>query len=95
MRSVRATWVTDYWMLADYLPEVIDDDRRRFPAVARIARLLGGARVEQVGSLAADLASGAWDERHGHLRRETGYRGPLVLVISRPHMAYPRGKEAR
>jgi hypothetical protein len=106
-----------------------DDDRRRFPGVARIAGLLGGARVESVPnpadcadgffeaywarpeayldqavrsaqsiwprlppgveqrairSLEADLTSGAWDVRHGHLRSEPGYDGLLVLVISQP-----------
>jgi SAM-dependent methyltransferase len=121
--------LANYWMLADYLPEAVDDDRRRFPGVARIAELLGGARVESVPipadcvdgffeaywarpeayldqavrsaqsiwprlppgveqrairSLEADLTSGAWDVRHGHLRSEPGYDGLLVLVISQP-----------
>src|ERR1700728_2068351 len=35
-------------MLADYLPEAIEDDRRRFPAVDSVGRALGGARIETV-----------------------------------------------
>jgi hypothetical protein len=31
--------------------------------------------------LAADLASGAWDRRYGHWRKEPFYDGPLRLVI--------------
>jgi SAM-dependent methyltransferase len=118
-----------YWMLADYLPEAIADDRRRFPDVTRIAELLGGARLESVPvpadcadgffeaywarpeayldeavrsaqsiwprlppgaeqravrSLEADLTSGAWDSRHGRLRRQPAYDGLLMLVISQP-----------
>ena len=127
--TFHAEALENYWMLADYLPEAIDDDRRRFPAVARIAELLGQARVESVPipadcadgffeaywarpeayldeavrsaqsiwprlppgveqrairALEADLTSGAWDARHGRLRREPGYHGLLVLVISEP-----------
>ena len=38
----------DYW-LADYIPEVRDNEARRFPAIARIVSALGGdVRVENV-----------------------------------------------
>ena len=36
-----------------------------------------------VCSLTADLASGKWDERYGHLRRQPFFDGPLRLVIGR------------
>lgn len=116
-----------YWMLADYLPEGIDDDRRRFPAVETIAEALGGARVESVpipadctdgffesywarpeaylddgvrsaqsvwprlpagverraiSALGADLATGIWDDRHGHLRHQLSYDDLLALIVS-------------
>ena len=66
--------------------------RRRRPdptIAARIHAALGDTRtvvVEQraIRSLEADLTSGAWDVRHGHLRSEAGYDGLLVLVISQP-----------
>jgi hypothetical protein len=40
------------------------------------------ARFEQ--SLGADLASGAWDGRHGHLRRQPTFDGSLKLVVGHP-----------
>ena len=43
-----------------------------------------GAAAEEraVTELADDLASGAWDERHGHLRSQPTYDGSLRLVVS-------------
>lgn len=35
-----------------------------------------------VQRLAADLASGAWDERYGHLRTQPNYAGSLRLVVA-------------
>ena len=34
--------------------------------------------------LADDLATGAWDARHGHLRSRPTYTGPLVLITATP-----------
>ncbi len=36
-----------------------------------------------VATLTRDLASGAWDRRHGHLRRLSHFEGSLRLVVSR------------
>jgi SAM-dependent methyltransferase len=36
------------WLMADYLPEVAELDRRIFPPPARVAEWVGGARVETV-----------------------------------------------
>lgn len=36
-----------------------------------------------VGHLHADLDSGRWDARHGHLRRQPSYEGSLCLFIAR------------
>lgn len=41
--------------------------------VERFARRLG-----------ADLASGAWDDRHGHLREQPTFDGSLRLIVARP-----------
>jgi SAM-dependent methyltransferase len=116
-----------YWMMSDYLPEALTDDRQRFPPIDAIADILGGARVEPIpipadcedgffeahyarpeaylnpalraaqsvwprlsegveqralAALAADLASGAWDARHGHLRAQPAYDGGLRLIVS-------------
>jgi hypothetical protein len=48
--------------------------------------------VEQriVDRLRDDLASGAWDAQHGHLRNLTSYDGALRLVIAERPLA-PRG----
>jgi ubiquinone/menaquinone biosynthesis C-methylase UbiE len=43
-----------------------------------------GVEQRALAALAADLASGAWDERHGHLRGEREYDGALRLIVSRP-----------
>jgi SAM-dependent methyltransferase len=101
------------WLGRDYLPEMIETDRREFPSLAQLAAALPGLEVETVpvpadctdgfcvalwsrpeahldprvrrsssiwhrlppevieralGELRADLESGEWDRRHGHLR---------------------------
>lgn len=45
-------------------------------------RLPPGAEERAVARLAADLESGAWDDRHGHLREQPAYEGSLRLVVS-------------
>ena len=35
-------------------------------------------------SLEADLASGAWDRKHGHLRRQPTFDGSLKLIVGHP-----------
>ncbi len=37
-----------------------------------------------VARLAADLESGLWDERYGHLREMGTFEGSLRLVVSEP-----------
>jgi SAM-dependent methyltransferase len=115
-----------FW-LADYAPEVIATEARRYPPLDVLVDALGGgARVEPVPvpldcsdgfneayygrpellldrcarlacsawsfadsqavdrfeeALRADLASGAWDARHGHLRTQPELDGSLVLII--------------
>ncbi|MGC5168281.1 class I SAM-dependent methyltransferase [Luteimicrobium sp. DT211] len=41
-----------------------------------------GERFER--TLRADLASGTWDDRHGHLRTQPSYDGSLRLIVGRP-----------
>lgn len=116
-----------FWMLRDYLPETLADDRLRFPTIDAITTILGDGRVEPVpipadctdgfleahyarpeayldpalraaqsvwprlpkgverrtvAALSADLASGAWDARHGHLRTQPEYDGGLRLIVA-------------
>lgn len=123
--------LVDFWLIADYLPEVLADDRERFPSIQEVADTLGGStavttipipedcsdgffeafynrperyldpqirsaqsawprlppgREEQaIGQLADDLATGAWDQRHGELRQRPRYDGGLRLIIARTH----------
>lgn len=118
------------WLIADYLPEVDDLDRRIFPSAEELRRWLGGSVCVQtieipddtpdwmLGSFWAhpervldpvaraatsgfarlapevvdrvteavqrDLDSGAWDERHGHLRELRSFDAGMRLIISMP-----------
>jgi SAM-dependent methyltransferase len=61
-------------------------------AISSFEQVDPGAVARGVARLAADLASGAWDARHGALRHEDaldlGYR--VVVSASRPAPAAPR-----
>ena len=116
------------WLMADYLPEVAELDRRIFPRVDELAGWLGGttrvdvipiprdtcdwmlmsfwahpervldpaarnatsgfARMSPVvvdrvvAAVSNDLADGAWDARHGHLRGLDTYDAGLRLVVN-------------
>jgi SAM-dependent methyltransferase len=120
----------EMWLMADYVPEVAELDRRIFPAPELVAGWLGGrTRIEVVpirrdtpdwmlGSFWAhpervldeqarnatsgfarmdvsdvqravrdvrrDLETGAWDEKHGHLRALDAFDAGLRLVVSTP-----------
>ncbi len=112
----------DRFWLAEYAPELIAAERRRYPEIARIAAALGSAcDVHEVpipidcvdgfteafycllytdrsawgfvdaeavtrftGELTADLASGAWAARFGHLRARPEFLGSLRLLVGRP-----------
>jgi SAM-dependent methyltransferase len=118
-----------YWM-ADYAPEMLAIERRRFPPIASLVEGLAGACEVQalpipndcvdgfseafyarpeafldpavrrsqsawsfvpdevqarfVARLGADLASGAWDRRHGAWRSKPFFEGSLRGIVSRP-----------
>lgn len=118
----------DRLWIADYAPEVIATEARRYPSLDQLGRLLGPIEVRPVpipldcvdgfteayygrpemlldprarsscsawslvdektvagyvDRLRADLVSGVWDRRHGHLRTRPTAEGSLVLVIAR------------
>ena len=58
------------------------------PAVRKAQSAWGfvapGVEDRFVKTLAADLASGRWDERHGHLRTQPTFEGALRLIVGRP-----------
>jgi SAM-dependent methyltransferase len=50
-RVVLFTWDPDcdgFWLLRDYLPEMLAEDRRRFPSLGALGEALGDARVQPV-----------------------------------------------
>jgi hypothetical protein len=42
-----------------------------------------------VAAVRRDLASGAWDARHGHLRELDAYDAGLRLIVARPRLEAP------
>ncbi|MFC0531738.1 class I SAM-dependent methyltransferase [Phytohabitans kaempferiae] len=119
----------DLLWLAQYSPEIIAAERRRFPPLDLIAEHIGTTEVHRipvpidcvdgfteafyarperfldpgvrrsqsawtfvddadearaVAHLRRDLESGAWDERHGHLRRQPEFTGSLRLLVGHP-----------
>jgi SAM-dependent methyltransferase len=120
----------DLLWLAEYAPELVTAERRRYPAIATIAEAIGRrtevlevpipidcvdgfteayyARPERfldpavraaqsawgfvdqtateraVETLRADLASGVWDSRYGHLRAQPQFVGSLRLLVGHP-----------
>jgi hypothetical protein len=119
----------DRFWLAEYAPELIAAERRRYPPLTTLAAALGpettvrsvpvplncadgfteafygrpeclldpavrrsqsawgfvapAAQERAVARLADDLASGAWDARHGPLRTQPAFDGSLRLVVGR------------
>lgn len=120
----------DRCWIAEYAPEMIATEARRYPALQQIADTLGGTtqvdnlpiplacvdgfseayygRPEMlldpgarransawsflddavaersVAALRADLDSGQWDRRFGHLRTTAHFAGSLVLIVNHP-----------
>ncbi|GAA5189634.1 methyltransferase domain-containing protein [Rugosimonospora acidiphila] len=120
----------DRLWLAEYVPELVVAERRRYPAIDAIAAAIGASRDVQevpvpidcvdgfteafyarperfldprvraaqsawgfvdetataraVERLRADLDSGAWDRRFGHLRTQPEFVGSLRLLVGRP-----------
>jgi SAM-dependent methyltransferase len=119
----------EHWWIMDYVPELLEVERRRMPAIDRLAAAVGDvAEVRTVlipndcidgfgqaffgrpermldpevrramsawsfvddqivadfeATLAADLASGKWDEKYGAFRTLPEFDGGLRLVIGR------------
>jgi SAM-dependent methyltransferase len=59
-------------------------DRGARSAQSSWALLAPGVEGRVVRRLAADLASGAWDDAHGHLRAQDRCDGGMRLVVSEP-----------
>lgn len=120
----------DRLWLAQYAPELIEAERRRYPPISALAAAIGrhttvrevpvpidcvdgfteayyarpeafldpevrraqsawgfvdaAAEARAVERLGADLESGAWDARHGHLRKQPTFTGALRLLVGTP-----------
>src|SRR5437763_494886 len=79
----------DRWLLAVEPSAAMRAQRPRdaAPAIAAHAEALPldeGVEQRIVERLEADLASGAWDAAHGHLRGQPELDGSLRLVVSEP-----------
>ena len=61
---------------------LLDPDLRAAQSMWRL--LDKGVEERIVQRLGADLASGAWDAAHGHLRGQAEFDGALRLVVSEP-----------
>src|SRR4051812_49864232 len=53
-----------FWMVTDYVPEVLDDDRRRFQPIEAVAETLGGAEI-QAGPVPLYLTDEVFAAHHG------------------------------
>jgi SAM-dependent methyltransferase len=76
---------TPDWMLGSFWahPErVLDPDARA--ATSGFARMAPAIVDRCVAAVERDLASGAWDARHGHLRALDAFDAGLRLVIAEP-----------
>lgn len=80
-----------FWLLTDYLPEALADDRERFPTIRHMCDALGDARVEKV-PVPADCADGFFE---AYYARPEAYLDPAVRAAQ---SAWPRlgpGVESR
>ncbi|HEY1308031.1 MAG TPA: class I SAM-dependent methyltransferase [Vicinamibacterales bacterium] len=72
-RVAILTWdpsAAGFWLVNDYFPEILDTDRRSFPAMADLARELGRIRVESI-PIPHDCSDGFlgayWRRPHAYL----------------------------
>lgn len=74
---------TPDWMLGSFWghPERVLDERAR-KATSGFARMSESVIERVVNAVRRDLASGVWEERHGHLRRLDSFDVGLRLVVS-------------
>ena len=89
VRTIAVPADTPDWTLAAFWahPERVLDPAAR-AATSGFARMQPAVVARVVARLRADLESGAWDARHGDLRRLSAYDAGLRLVVSpgEPHV---------
>ncbi len=81
-----------FWLIDEYLPEVLDDDRGRFPAIEEIAAALGpDAQVEKV-PIPEDCVDGFFEAFYNRPER---YLEPRVRAAQSAWPRLPAGAEQR
>jgi SAM-dependent methyltransferase len=83
--------LASFWMITDYLPEALTDDRRRFPTIEEITETLGSARVASI-PIPIDCTDGFFE---AHYARPEAYLDPLVREAQSVWPRLPRGVERR
>jgi SAM-dependent methyltransferase len=66
--------LASFWMITDYLPEALLDDRLRFPRIAQITETLGCARVHEI-PIPNDCTDGFFEAQYA---RPEAYLDPRV-----------------
>ena len=98
VRTIAVPADTPDWTLAAFWahPERVLDPAAR-AATSGFARMQPAVVARVVARLRADLESGAWDARHGDLRRLSAYDAGLRLVVSpgEPHVGTRAGAGRR
>ena len=81
----------DFWLLADYLPEALADDRRRFPSIGEVAEALGAAGVESI-PIPAGCSDGFLE---AYYARPEAFLDPSVRAAQSIWPRLPAGVEGR
>jgi hypothetical protein len=83
VETVEVPRDTPDWALISFWahPERVLDPAAR-AATSGFARMAPATVERCVAAVARDLASGAWDARHGHLRERGAYDAGLRLVVA-------------
>jgi len=80
-----------FWLLTDYLPEALADDRKRFPTIEQVRAAVGDARVEEVG-VPSDCRDGFFE---AYYARPEAYLDPGVRAAQSAWPRLPAGVEER
>lgn len=83
--------LANFWMIRDYLPEALADDRKRFPTIETIIDTLGGAAVQAV-AIPSDCTDGFFES---HYAKPEQYLHPDVRVAQSVWPRLPPGVEQR
>lgn len=83
--------LAEFWLIRDYLPEVLDDDLRRFPAIEQIANAVGDASIETV-PVPRDCIDGFFEAFYNRPER---YLDPAVRAAQSAWPRLPTGAEQR